>query len=88
VHPRVASEAKRVLRKGGLLVACTTSRANDPELVPDGYSRTTFDAEEAEEIVAGVFGAANIEVERSDTLWCSGVAGLRWSLTQGATYCR
>src|ERR1035437_8565037 len=50
-------EAKRVLRRGGLLAACTSSRSNDPELVPQGYPRTTFDAEEAADIVSEVFGA-------------------------------
>jgi SAM-dependent methyltransferase len=66
--PRAAiSEAKRVLRKGGLFVACTSSRSNDPELVPNGYPPTTFDAEQAGEIVADVFGASNTEIERWDT---------------------
>jgi SAM-dependent methyltransferase len=61
------SEAKRVLRRGGLFVACTSSRSNDPELVPNGYPRTTFDAEEAGDLVADVFGASNTEIERWDT---------------------
>jgi SAM-dependent methyltransferase len=66
--PRVAiSEAKRVLQSGGLFAACTSSRTNDPELVPDGYPRTTFDAEEAGDLVADVFGASNTEIERWDT---------------------
>jgi SAM-dependent methyltransferase len=60
------NEAKRVLRSGGILAACAASRWNDPELVPAGYPPTTFDAEDAEELVAEVFGAANIEVERWD----------------------
>ena len=60
------AEAKRVLRPGGLLAACASSRTNDPELVPDGYPRTTFDAEEAADIVSDVFGASNVEVERWD----------------------
>lgn len=60
------SEAKRVLRTGGLLAACTSSRSNDPELVPDGYPRTPFDAEEAADIVADVFGESNTDVERWD----------------------
>jgi SAM-dependent methyltransferase len=67
-QPRAAiSEAKRVLRLGGLFAACTSSRRNDPELVPHGYPRTTFDAEEAGEIVADVFGVSNTEIERWDT---------------------
>lgn len=63
-EPRCAlAEAARVLRPGGLLVACAGSRRSDPELVPDGYPPTPFDAEEAADIVAGVFGAAHTEVE-------------------------
>lgn len=59
-EPREAViEAKRVLQRGGLLAACTSSRSNDPELVPQGYPRSTFDAEEAADIVSEVFGAAN-----------------------------
>ena len=60
------TEAKRVLRPGGLLAACAASRWNDPELVPAGYPTTTFDAEEAPEIVAAVFGGATVDVERWD----------------------
>jgi ubiquinone/menaquinone biosynthesis C-methylase UbiE len=67
-EPRAAlAEAKRILRPGGLVAVCTSSRSNDPELVPDGYARTSFDAEEAPEIVADVFGASNVEVHRWDT---------------------
>jgi len=66
-EPRDAiAEAKRVLRRGGLLAACASSRTNDPELVPDGYPRTTFDAEEAVDIVSEVFDSSNVEVERWD----------------------
>jgi len=65
--PRQAlSEAMRVLRHGGLLAACASSRTNDPELVPGGYPRTTFDAEEAPDVVSEVFGISNVEVERWD----------------------
>jgi len=49
------AEARRVLRDGGDYWACTSARANDPELVPDGYPATTFDAEEAAAIVGAVF---------------------------------
>jgi SAM-dependent methyltransferase len=56
-------EARRVLRRNGLFVACTTSRFSDPELI-DAYPATTFDAEEAAEIVSDVFPA--VEVERWD----------------------
>jgi SAM-dependent methyltransferase len=65
--PRAAlAEARRVLRPGGLLAVCASSRANDPELVPDGYPPTTFDAEEAADITAAIFGAEQIEVVRWD----------------------
>ena len=53
------AEARRALRDGGLFVAATASRASDPELT-DGYPPTTFDAEEAPEIVAGVFGDVDV----------------------------
>jgi ubiquinone/menaquinone biosynthesis C-methylase UbiE len=49
-----AREAWRTLRPGGLFVASTSARTNDPELT-DGYPPTTFDAEDAEEIVRRVF---------------------------------
>lgn len=66
--PRLAlSEAWRVVRPGGLVAACASNRTNDPELVPQGYPRTTFDAEEAAQIVAEVWGASHIEVERWDS---------------------
>lgn len=60
----VIAEAYRVLRPGGLFLASTKSRLSDPELVPNGYPATTFDAEEAPDIVASVFGT--VEVERWD----------------------
>jgi SAM-dependent methyltransferase len=63
-NPALAvAEAARVLRPGGLFVASTSSRANDPELT-DGYPPTPFDAEEAPGIVATVFG--DVQVERWD----------------------
>jgi SAM-dependent methyltransferase len=66
-EPRDAvAEDKRVLRRRGLLVTCASSRTTDPELVPHGYPGTTFDAEEAPEIVSDVFGTSNVEVERWD----------------------
>jgi SAM-dependent methyltransferase len=58
-------EARRVLRPGGTFFACTSSRRNDPELTA-GYAPSTFDAEEAEEIVASVFGRAATSVVRWD----------------------
>lgn len=61
---RAIAEAHRVLRRGGLFVASTSARNEDPELLPGGYPPTTFDAEDAPGIVAAVFGA--VEVERWD----------------------
>ena len=60
--PAIA-EAARVLRPGGLFVASTSSRANDPELT-DGYPPTPFDAEDAPDIVSAFFG--EVQVERWD----------------------
>lgn len=51
-------EAARVLRPGGRYYACTAARDSDPELVPDGYPATSFDAEEAVAVVARVFPGA------------------------------
>ena len=48
------------------MAVCTSSRSNDPELVPEGYPSTAFDAEEAPDLVSGVFGASRIEVEPWD----------------------
>ena len=56
-------EAWRTLRPGGLFVASTSARTNDPELT-DGYPPTTFDAEDAEAVVRGVFD--HVVVERWD----------------------
>jgi SAM-dependent methyltransferase len=58
------TEAKRVLRPGGRYYACTAARDSDPEILPEGYPPSTFDAEEAEAIVGSVFDA--IETERWD----------------------
>jgi len=57
-------EAKRVLWPGGRYYASTAARDNDPEIIPEGYPPTTFDAEEAVAIVASVFG--DVEAERWD----------------------
>jgi SAM-dependent methyltransferase len=62
--PAVA-EAKRVLRPGGRYYACTAARDNDPEIMPEGYPRSTFDAEEADVIVGSVF--ETVEPERWDS---------------------
>jgi SAM-dependent methyltransferase len=57
-------EASRVLRPGGRYYASTAARDNDPELVPEGYPGTSFDAEEAVAVVASVF--EDVEGERWD----------------------
>ena len=54
-------EAQRVLQKGGRYYACTAARSNDPEMMPEGYPATTFDADEALAIVASVFPNARSE---------------------------
>lgn len=60
--PSVAiAEAKRVLRPGGRYYACTSARANDPEIMPEGYPATTFDAEEAVDLVRSAFPDAEGE---------------------------
>lgn len=56
-------EAHRVLRSGGLFVACTAARDSCPELT-DGYPPSTFDAEEAGDRVSEVFD--EVEIERWD----------------------
>ena len=58
--PLVAiAEARRVLRAGGRYFAATGARDNDPEIMPEGYPESSFDAEEAAEIVRSVFGDAD-----------------------------
>jgi SAM-dependent methyltransferase len=59
------AEARRVLSPGGRFFACTSSRFNDPELI-DEYPASSFDAEEAEEIVASVFEPSSVTVARWD----------------------
>lgn len=54
-------EARRVLREGGRYYACCSARDNDPELMPEGYPPTSFDAEEAVGIVATIFPGADAE---------------------------
>ncbi len=60
---RAILEAERVLRRGGLFVACTAARNSCPELT-DGYPPSTFDAEEAGDLVAEVFD--QVDTERWD----------------------
>jgi len=64
----VLAEAARVLRTGGVFVACTSSRYNDPEfaeVMPGWGEPFSFDAETAVEVVAEGFSIA--EVLRWDT---------------------
>ena len=53
-------EAHRVLKPGGLFVASTSRRDDSPEVQP-AQERTTFDAEEAPDIVGAVFDDLEIE---------------------------
>ena len=54
-------EAWRVLQTEGRYYACTSARNSDPEIVSEGYRATSFDAEDAVEIVASVFPNARPE---------------------------
>ena len=54
-------EAKRVLRRGGRYYASCSARSNDPEIMPEGYPSSSFDAEEAASIVGSVFEDAEPE---------------------------
>jgi demethylmenaquinone methyltransferase/2-methoxy-6-polyprenyl-1,4-benzoquinol methylase len=61
-------EAFRVLKPGGLFVASSPARTNDPELEgidPRWGAKSTFDSEDAPALVAQVFGDA-IEVDAWD----------------------
>jgi SAM-dependent methyltransferase len=58
------AEARRVLRPAGRYYASTAARDNDPEIVPEGYPATPFDADEAVSVVGSVF--AHVEPERWD----------------------
>ncbi len=70
VDPVVAiTEARRVLAPGGRYFACCAARTNDPEIMPDGYQPSSFDAEDAAEIVAAVFD--EVKVERWDGMFFS-----------------
>jgi SAM-dependent methyltransferase len=68
---RPIREARRVLRPGGLFAACAPNRDSTPELshvIPGWGTGTTFDGEDAEAIVASVFGdpGDTVEIDRWD----------------------
>jgi SAM-dependent methyltransferase len=55
-------EARRVLRPGGLFAAATVARDDSPELASVWRAEpTSFDAEEASDIVASVFGPVDVD---------------------------
>jgi SAM-dependent methyltransferase len=56
------AEARRVLRPGGLFAAATVARDDSPELASVGRAEpTSFDAKEAPDIVASVFGPVDVD---------------------------
>jgi len=60
------SEARRVLKPGGLLAACAANRDTHPELahvIPDWGAASTFDGEDAAAIVTDVVNAPGDTVE-------------------------
>lgn len=61
---QVLKEAARVLKPGGSFVACAPSRYNDPEfkaVLPGWGSRSTFDAEDAVELISDTFDVVDAE---------------------------
>jgi len=80
--PLVAiAEAKRVLRPGGRYYACTAARGSDPEIMPEGYPASCFDAEEAVSVVASVF--EHVQAQRWD-----GKFFPLWTREEIQAYCR
>lgn len=83
------AEARRVLRPAGLFVASASRRDDSPELcLPSAPS--TFDAEEAGDIVAAVFGGVEVEawdaplVTLRDRERCSATSSSRWATRRRA----
>jgi SAM-dependent methyltransferase len=62
-EPRAALlAAHRVLRTGGVVIAGAISRHDSPELAPVWHPESTpFDAEDAPDIVASVFGGVRVD---------------------------
>jgi len=59
---RAVREAHRVLRPGGLFAAATIARDDSPELAHVWRAEpTSFDAEDAPDIVASVFGQVDVD---------------------------
>jgi SAM-dependent methyltransferase len=59
---RAIAEARRVLRTGGIFAAATVARDDSPELAHVWHAdATTFDAEDAPQIVASVFGPVDVD---------------------------
>lgn len=54
-------EAHRVLKRGGLFVACSPARNDSPEVQPE-QEPSTFDAEDAPAIVGQVFDDVEVEI--------------------------
>lgn len=78
---RAIREAARVLRPDGHYYACTSARDNDPELMPEGYPPTPFDAEEAAALVATAF--EDVDAQH----WDAAFAPLR-TRDEVRAYCR